>query len=119
MPVKFLELVDDPYVNKSNLFLLIVSIANYSVPIPTAPGTGSYTGGTLEDPNGAVAGIMWLSFYQDYEVTGTLSDEAFAHAYVFYKPTMLVPPGFTFKSFTTAVALQGTLEELAPFIRGM
>jgi hypothetical protein len=119
MPVKFLELVDDPYKNNSNLFLLVISMDFYGVPTPTGPGSASYVTGIVYDQNGQNVGALWEAFYQDYEVTGTLSDEAYSHSYTHDQKSILVPPGFSIKDFTAAMALQGTLEELAPFIRGM
>ena len=119
MPVKFFEITDDPYKNTSNEFVLVLSITEYGVPYPSAPGSQTTVNGMLVDPRGIEIGYMWVAWYQDYEVTGSLSDEAFAHSYVHNQNTMLIPPGFTFKNFSNAICLQGTLEELAPFIRGM
>ena len=119
MAVKFIEITQDPFVNQSNEFILIISMANYPVSNPSAPGTGNLVGGRLTDPFGNFVGCMWIAIYQDYEVTGTLSDEAYSHSYVHDQKTMLIPPGYTFETFTRATALQGTLEELAPFIKGM
>ena len=119
MAVKFIEITQDPFVNQSNEFILILSMVNHPIPLPDAPGTGSKGGGKLTDPFGNSAGHMWYATYQDYEVTGTLSDEAYSHSYVHDQKTMLIPPGYTFESFIRATALQGTLEELAPFIKGM
>ena len=119
MAVKFIEITQDPFVNQSNEFILILSMANYPISLPEAPGAGSSVGGQLVDPLGNIAGYMWNAAYQDYEVTGTLSDEAYSHSYVHDQKTMLIPPGYTFETFIRATALQGTLEELAPFIKGM
>ena len=119
MAVKFIEITQDPFVNQSNEFILILSMDYFPVSLPDAPGAGTALGGQLEDPLGNAAGYMWYAAYQDYEVTGTLSDEAYSHSYVHDQKTMLIPPGYTFKTFTRATALQGTLEELAPFIKGM
>ena len=119
MAVKFIEITQDPFVNQSNEFILILSMANYPISHPSAPGASYAAGGQLTDPFGNPVGYMWYAAYQDYEVTGTLSDEAYSHSYVHDQKTMLIPPGYTFETFTMATALQGTLEELAPFIKGM
>lgn len=119
MAVKFLEITEDPYTNNSNLFILILSIADLNTPTPSSPGNNSVANGNLVDPGGNPVGYMWVAFYQDYEVTGSLSDEAFSHSWTQLKNSVLVPPGYKFSGFTRATALQGTLEELAPFIRGM
>ena len=119
MAVKFIEITQDPFVNQSNEFILILSMIDLPYSVPDAPGAGNSLGGKLIDPFGNYAGYMWYAFYQDYEVTGTLSDEAYSHSYVHDQKTMLIPPGYTFETFTRATALQGTLEELAPFIKGM
>ncbi len=119
MPAKFVAISADPFLNNTNEFVLIVSIDDYSVPSPSAPETSSTGNGILENENGAVYGYMFLAFCQDYVVTGSLSNEAFAHSWTHDQKTILVPPGFKFKSFGLAIGIQGTLEELAPFIRGM
>ena len=119
MAVKFIEITQDPFVNQSNEFILILSIVNLPVSEPDAPGAGNSVGGELIDPSGNQVGYMWLAAFQDYEVTGTLSDEAYSHSWTHDQKTMLIPPGYTFEQFARATALQGTLEELAPFIKGM
>ena len=119
MAVKFIEITQDPFVNQSNEFILILSMVNFPNPLPDAPGSSAAVGGLIIDPFGNPAGFMWSAAYQDYEVTGTLSDEAYSHSYVHDQKTMLIPPGYTFETFGRATALQGTLEELAPFIKGM
>ena len=118
MAVKFLEITEDPFTNQSNLFILILGIAFFGLPNPT--GTGSYTTltGALIDPGGNTVTHYSQLGTQDFEVTGTLSDEAFAHSFT-VKNIVAIPPGWVFKDFTYAYGVQGTLEELAPFIRGM
>lgn len=118
MPVKFLEITSDPYKNNSNEFILIFGIAAGNYATPTAPGSGGASSGVISNPNGVTVCQMFLANYQDYEVTGSLSDEAFAHTYLFQN-LAIIPPGWSFSSFTAAYGIQGTLEELAPFITGM
>lgn len=118
MPVKFLEITNDPYTNDTSLFVLVLNMFYYPTPSPTSPGSSNVYSGVLSDPRGETVGIMWLAAYQDYEVTGSLSDEAYAHSWTHDANTLLIPPGYTFKTFSYAIALQGTLEELAPFMMG-
>jgi hypothetical protein len=86
------------------------------VPNPSAPGLYNYSVGTLEDQNGNVVDTFYNIIIQDYEVTGSLSDEAFAHAVGFQKGKMLVPPGYSFKNFEYAYGFWLDPEEVKDWI---
>ena len=118
MAVKFVYIAEDPYTNQSDEFILILGIYQGSVPNPSSPAFQYQLNGLLIDPNGTFVYAFTQFASQDYEVTGTLSDEAYSHSYSL-KTIMVIPPGWKFESFVRATGIQGTLEELAPFIKGM
>ena len=118
MSVKSIEILEDPYTNNSDLYVLILDIGNITIPTPSSPGSVSETNGKLIDPNGKVISFATFIAQYDYEVTGSLSNVGYAHSYVVKQP-VLIPPGWSFNNFTRAIGLTGTLEELAPFIKGM
>ena len=118
MAVKFVYIAEDPYTNQSDEFILILGIWQEDVPIPSSPGLTYQINGVLRDPNGNLVYAFTQFASQDYEVTGTLSDEAYSHSYSL-KTIMVIPPGWKFEHFHLATGIQGTLEELAPFIKGM
>jgi hypothetical protein len=107
MALKFLYLVNDPFVNQSEDFvriLLIVRTPSFS------GGAGTYLLGELFDQNGY--GVGALEF-----ITGSQATEATAYPYAFSvgwtaSQIVLVPPGWTFENFGRALAVQGTLEEV-------
>ena len=118
MSVKSIEILEDPYTNNSDLYVLILAIGSISIPTPSSPSLSYKTSGRLIDPNGNTVSYAIFIAQYDYEVTGSLSNEAYAHSYVVKQP-ILIPPGWSFSNFTPAIGLTGTLEELAPFIKGM
>ena len=118
MSVKSIEILEDPYTNNSDLYVLILAIFSIIIPTPSSPGLYYNTNGRLIDPNGNIVSNVITTAQYDYEVTGSLSNEAYAHSYVVKQP-ILIPPGWSFSNFASAIGLTGTLEELAPFIKGM
>lgn len=119
MAVKFLEITSDPFTNNTSEFVLILTISTYNYATPSSPGASQGFSGELFDASNKVVGYIWETFSQDYEVTGTLSNEAYAHSWTHDQKIMLIPPGYKFTTFVYATALQGSLEDLAPFIKGM
>ena len=106
MALKFLYLTQDPFVNQSEEFVRIISIQNF----PTIPNGGGTTAGTLYDPEGNNVGIMEFA-------TGSKYTEATAYPYAFSagwsaSQIIIVPPGWSFKNFLRAVAVQGSLDEV-------
>jgi hypothetical protein len=105
--LKFLYLTEDPFVNTSEEFVRILSMQNF----PTiTSGGGGQASGTLVDPSGNSVGILEFA-------TGTVATEATAYPYGFSagwsaSQIIIVPPGWSFKSFIRAVAVQGSLEEV-------
>jgi len=107
MALKFLYITTDPFVNNSTEFVRILAIWYY-------PSPPSYSGfafsGELLDPTGTTAAIF-------SSVNTTISTEAtaypFAIANSFHGPQIIIiPPGWTFRNFGHALAIQGTLEEV-------
>lgn len=91
---------NDPYTNETNRFVVALGIEHDNtadgMPNLSAPTiTGSF-GGVLNDPNGNVYTAMRSVMVMDYEVTGTLSDEAYSHA-VMFAHNVIVFPGWQLK----------------------
>ena len=116
--MQFAEITDDPFTNNTNNFFLVLDINSEAVPNPSSPGYLTLTNGVLVDPSGVTIGYYWAAFYQDYEVTGSLSDEAYAHSYARKKEWILVPPSYTFRSFVRAVGFWLSPKEVEQFILG-
>jgi hypothetical protein len=107
MALKFLYLVNDPFINQSEEFVRILTL----VRTPSfSGGAGTYAIGELFDPNGY--GVGQVEF-----ITGSQATEATAYPYTFAaglsaSQIVIVPPGWTFENFGRALAVQGTLEEV-------
>ena len=113
--MEFAEITEDPFVNNTNNYFLVLEIQNHNT--PTSSST-SEVNGELDDPNGSNVGYHWIALSYDYEVTGSLSDEAYAHSWSLERLWTLVPPKFTFKTFGIAIGFWLTSEEVKQFILG-
>jgi len=107
MALKFLYITQDPFVNQSEEFVRILLITNTA---NLAPNGGQVGVGTLYDQNGNSVG----SFETSDSVVNT---EVTAYPYAFSagwsaNQIFIIPPGWSFKVFGRAIAVQGTLEEV-------
>lgn len=114
--MEFAEIKTDPFTNTTNNFFLVLEIAQYNTPNPGTPGQGNQSNGMLSDPQGNIVGMKWIPFYQDYEVTGNLSNEAYAHSWTHDRHFMLIPPNFKYRSFSIMIGFWLTPEEVKEFI---
>jgi chitinase len=107
MALKFLYITTDPFVNQSEEFVRILAVENY----PTFPSGGGAVGvGYLYDSNNV--GVAYMELFSSTQAT-----EATAYPYAFSagwsaSQIIIVPPGWSFRLFTRAIAVQGTLEEV-------
>jgi hypothetical protein len=107
MALKFLYLTQDPFYNTSEEFVRILAVENY----PTFPAGGGAVGvGYLYDQVGN--GVAYLELFSATEAT-----EATAYPYAFSagwsaSQIIIVPPGWSFRVFGRAIAVQGSLEEV-------
>ncbi|MEM3794996.1 MAG: hypothetical protein QW429_03890 [Thermoprotei archaeon] len=116
MTLKFLYITDDPYTNQSNEYVRILDIsyfeiANFSSSV-NGNGVGSW--GQLYDNNGTYITsfvVSWSTWLEQTEATGY--PYAYSGVYgVWSQRVLIIPPGWTFKNFQRALAVQGTLEEV-------
>ena len=116
--MEFAEITEDPLVNKTNNFFLVLGMSAYNTPNPSAVGTSLVEQGILADPNGTSVSLFWMSATQDYEVTGSLSDEAYAHSFSHRKEWLLIPPNFKFTNFSKCYGFWLSPKEVEQFILG-
>ena len=116
--MEFAEITEDPFTNNTNNYFLVIDIQNYTIPISTGPGAQQVTTDLLADPSGVNVTEYWKAWYQDVEVTGSLSDEAYAHSYFAKREWLLIPPKFTFKTFGAALGFWLSPKEVEQFILG-
>ena len=107
MALKFLYITQDPFINNSEEFVRILAAELiYSI----GPGNVYGGWGILEDPNGNIVTYMNGIIANDFtEAT------AYPYAYSFDFSSgqiIIVPPGWTFRAFSRAIAVQGSLEEV-------
>jgi len=106
MALKFLYITSDPFTNNSEEFVRILAVSNLP-PI----GAGLLGGnGILVDPNGNGVGFL-------LGVSANLGNSSTAYPYTFSgnfpaSQIIIIPPGWTFKQFGRAIAVQGSLEEV-------
>jgi len=94
-------------VNLTQEFVRILAISN----IPFAGGGGGVGGsGNLFDESGNGVATM-LGIEGEVYTEGTAYPYAFANSYQ-ASQIMIVPPGWSFKNFGRAIAVQGSLEEV-------
>jgi hypothetical protein len=112
MPVKFIAIYQDPWVNDTNEFVLILAWVNAAIPVATT-GQNSVVSIALVDPQG---NVMSRDLFAQNTVEAT---NATAYPYAFSatynklaKQVILIPPGWLIRNFGSAIGLQGTLEEL-------
>jgi len=109
MALKFLYITTDPFVNQSQEFVRILAISNIAT-ASTAPGQAGNITGTLQDPAGnTVAQFEVFTQYSTTEATAypyAVSADYMANAII------IIPPGWSFRGFGRAIAIQGTLEEV-------
>jgi len=116
--MEFAEITQDPFVNTTNNFFLVLDIFDFVVPQPSAVGGEGVQNGTLTDPNGQGVGRFTQNVQWDYAVAGSLSDEAFAHSYTERRTWMLVPPQYKVSSFTRMIGFWLSPKEVEQFILG-
>lgn len=117
--MEFAEITEDPFTNNTSNFFLVLDIGNHPVPNPSSVvGVDISFGGKLLDSNGNNAGYFWLAITQDYEVTGSLSDESYAHSFTSRRNWMLVPPKYSLEDHVTATGFWLSYKEVEQFILG-
>jgi len=107
MVLKFIYITEDPFTNNSEEFVRILAFTTYaSMPTPN----GANSSGVLYDNNGNfVANANTIVTYENTEPT------AYPFAYASEQPfvqIIIIPPGWTFRYFGRAIAVQGSLEEV-------
>jgi hypothetical protein len=105
MALKFLYITKDPFVNNSEEFVRILAIVDF----PSSMN-GFVFAGSLYDQSGNIAANMYGSYSQ-------LSTDSTAYPYTLNgsysaQNIIIIPPGWSFKSFGAAIAVQGSLEEV-------
>jgi hypothetical protein len=108
--LKFLYITNDPFVNNSEEFVRILAISAFPGPNINPSGGFGQQIGALYDPNGNL-----VSVFGNFSMVGTTNSTAYPEtvSYGYQMPQIfLVPPGWTFKTFIRAIAVQGTLEEV-------
>jgi len=105
--LKFLYITTDPFTNNSEEFVRVLLITNTA---NLAPSGGQVGIGTLYDQNGNVVGSFEAS-------DSVVSTESTAYPYGFgaswsANQIFIIPPGWSFKVFGRAIAVQGSLEEV-------
>jgi hypothetical protein len=106
MALKFLHIRNDPFVNNSEEFVRILAIVDF----PSSTVNGFVSTGSLYDQSGDIVANMYGSYSQ-------LSTDSTAYPYTFNgsysaQNIIIIPPGWTFKNFGAAIAVQGSLEEV-------
>ena len=107
MTLKFLYITTDPFVNNSEEFVRILAISNLPG-VSTSSGIGIY--GQLKDQNGKL--VTQLAYLSE---TVTTSSTAYPYAVASFFQAIqiiIIPPGWSFASFGSAIAVQGSLEEV-------
>ena len=116
--MEFAEITKDPFTNNTNNYFLVLDIASESIGNPSSPGRSGTRNGQLSDPSGSPVGYFFWNAYQDYEVTGSLSNEAYSHSYAYRKEWVLVPPKYTFSIFIACIGFWLSPKEVEQFILG-
>jgi len=107
MALKFLYIANDPFINNSEEFVRILAISNF-VSFPSTGGATSV--GNLYDQYGNPVAAFQLQ-------SSLLNTETTAYPFTFSEgwtsdQIIIVPPGWQFKNFGRAIAVQGSLEEV-------
>lgn len=107
----------DPYTNEfNNKYIVVLGWTAWNIATPSTPGYNAATNAAVVDPNGNNV-CLDMAVYQDYEVTGSLSDEAYAHTYMFRHGRRLLSPGYQLKDFSAAYGvICDTLGEASLFL---
>lgn len=107
----------DPYTNEfNNKYIVVLGYTANNVPEPIAPGFTTAEEGMLYDSAGNLVKQDVTTTF-DYEVTGSLSNEAYAHSFFINHGRTLIFPGWKFKSFGAAYGvICDTLEEASLFL---
>jgi len=116
--MQFAEITEDPFTNGTNNFFLVLDIASHQIPNPSAVGAAAFANGNLLDPNGEVVGYFNVYQAWNFEVTGSLSDEAYSNAYASKKNWMFIPPKFQFSNFGKMIGFWLSPKEVEQFILG-
>jgi len=107
MTLKFLYITQDPFINNSEEFVRILAISDFA--FAPQPNNAS-SSGVLLDSNGIfVANANTIVSYENTEAT------AYPFAYASEQPfvqMIIIPPGWSFRNFGRAIAIQGSLEEV-------
>ena len=107
MALKFLYITQDPFVNNSEEFVRILAFSNFAT--APAPNSASSSGVLLDSNGNFVANANTITAYENTEAT------AYPFAYASEQPfvqMIIIPPGWSFRGFGKAIAVQGSLEEV-------
>ena len=116
--MQFAEITEDPFINNTNNYFLVMEISQISNPQPTGNGTSVVTNGELFDPNGYGLGQWNRVVAYSFEATGNLSNEAYAFSWLFQRHWMLIPPKFKINQFYSMWGFWLTPDEVKQFIFG-
>jgi len=110
MPLKFIYITQDPFKNNSEEFVRILAVYSFAGPNINPNGGFGQQIGELLDQAGNI-----VSFFGNFSMVGTTNSTAYPEAvsYGYQMPQIfIIPPGWTFRSFSRAIAVQGSLEEV-------
>jgi hypothetical protein len=109
MALKFLYITSDPFTNNSEEFVRILAISTIAVASSAQGAAGNITGILLDNAGNVVAQFEVFTQYSTTEPTAypyAVSADYMANTII------IIPPGWTFKQFGRAIAVQGSLEEV-------
>jgi hypothetical protein len=107
MALKFLYINNDPFVNESEEFVRILAIAIF--PSSGSSGGLGVTGVLYDQAGNGVANMM--GFTDEVFTESTAYPYSFSNSFP-SNQIIIVPPGWSFRNFLRAVAVQGSLEEV-------
>jgi len=116
--MEFAEITEDPFTNNTVNYFLVLDFFYRNIPNPSGTGITTASSLNLTDPGGNHVGYGWFAWTQDYEVTGSLSDEAYAHSFAHQRMWTLVPPKFTISQFVQCIGFWLLPKEVEQFILG-
>ena len=109
MALKFLYITTDPFINNSEEFVRILAISTIAV-ASSLPGAAGNITGILLDNNGNT-----VAQYEVFTQYGATESTAYPYAVggtYLANMIIVIPPGWSFKNFGRAIAVQGSLEEV-------
>jgi len=103
--LKFLYIHDDPFTNNTQEFVRILAIS-----VTPPGGEATSFAGTLIDPQGIIVAnfTSWLQNVGNSGLTNPYSTSGGIQA----DSIIIIPPGWVFRGFYKAIAVQGSLEEV-------